>query len=156
MSTFTLQAFDSLAGCSLGTWSNRDTVISMLEAVRENRDAINTPDIYPDLENEYRDLAKTDDDDVQPEDYEAFVVDYLDAVLPAYCSLSWVDGEFRVTPFVDDELTKVDELPTDDDGEEINPDGDDHILVVTDHGNVTLFEWETVGIHHWSEVWGMV
>ena len=70
-----------------------------------------------------------------------------DAPIADYCTVSLEDNEWRVLPYLDDELPRFEECPESFEG--------DNVLVVNDHGNVTCYWWNS-SERQYSEVWAMV
>lgn len=148
------KAFQHIAGCSLGTWSDLDSAIGCLDFIQAYDNHPGYNDIYPDalLKKEFRDLC-VDHENIDLDWYSELVTDHCSDALPVSCAFSWDDGEFRITPFIDDDIPKFEELPEDEKEAEINPDNDDFIYVVNDHGNVTCYQWRD---REWISIWDMV
>ena len=136
-------AYEHIAGCSLGTWSNRETAIALLEAI----DTVADHDAAGKL---WREAAKTHDEsewwfEIQDEAAE-MLNDYLP--VPEFCSVQLIDSEYSVLPSLEaaeEEATKLDDYPED----YIS----DYILVVNDHGNVTCQQWQN---GEYVTIWDMV
>lgn len=126
----TLEAFEHIAGQSNGLWSVRETAATMIDVVSMVTNI--------DTERFWRELAKLTDDqfdemfEMQEELAEAL---NDNAPLPPYCYVTLNDNEWSVIPSIEDaeDVTRVEELP-----EERT---EDELLVVTDHGNATLYTW---------------
>ncbi len=165
-----VKPFDHIAGCSTGTWTDGESVIAILDFIQAIEDNPQYNETFPPMAQYWKEFAvdlvndKADDLDTIDLDYWTDrLIEHCDVVLPAYCSFSWEDNELRVVPYIDDELTKVDELPCiDGEWEHANPDNEEYILLINDHGNATLFEWfdshrgDSDQYQTWQEVWGMV
>lgn len=149
---FTLKPFEHIAGCSLGTWSDRDSALACLDTIRAACDSptASHADLSIDLLSHYRELAEDADDCIDLDYYADLVDRYLSEYLPSSCAFSWDDGEFRVTPYVDDCLPRYSELPE----TEQDADGDE-LYLVNDHGNVGHYTWD-YNTREWSLIWSMV
>ena len=152
----TIEAFTHIAGCSLGTHSARVTAVELIKALQTVT--------QHDCAGFWIDLAKcSDDEEADICDIQSDVADAFNEQAPMAesCSLSLEDSEWRVTPHIDDDMPKFEETPEDDEGFDSNPDNDDHILVVNERGNTTLFAWCDYAIKYnqtngWVEVWSIV
>lgn len=76
------------------------------------------------------------------------------APIPASCGVSLQNGEWIVLPFIDEDSPRLGECP-----DEFTE--DDIVYVVSDHGNVTCYEWQYIGEpggpeYAYTEIWGMV
>jgi len=162
---FKIEPFDHIAGCSLGTWSNRDAALACLEFAKNINDTAlsESEKILTDwdLLKYAMELASENDEDIDPTYYSDILSEATcrNHLLPDYCSLSWNDNEFRVRPNVEsatEDCTYTgdisDELP---DG---NPNNSDNFMVVSDHGNCTLYRWQSTSTLNgdWVEVWSVV
>lgn len=144
------EAFHHIAGCSLGTWSNRDTALACIDFIQEVENHPGYNETFPDLARYYRELAsESSDGDIDVEYYASLIEGECNHVLPASCCFSWGDGEFRITPYIDDCLLSFDELP-----EKLTP-IEDVIYVVNDHGNTDCYEWQH-GENEYKLIWSMV
>ena len=138
----TIEAFTSIAGDSLGTWSDRETTAAMLEAV----DTVTARDTH----KLWVELARcTDDDPNNMWEIQRDAADLLNefAPLPPYCVIDLTNSEWRVSPYLDDELERFEDTPEDYQG--------DDVLIVNDHGNVTLMHWNAAD-REYESVWSMV
>jgi len=144
--------WETLAGCSLGTWSYRIVVIELLkvlERCNEEEELSGTPEF---LNQTYRDMAGYDDEENAQEIMETVdevvyhINDYM-GFLPPYCTVWCEDNEWIVTPYIDDELPRVADCP-----EEHT---EDYIYVVNDHGNVDCMYWND-SAKEYKIVWSMV
>ncbi len=150
----TIPAYEVLAGCSLGTWSNRETCASMIINVERATQS--------DTATMWKDLARANDDDSMcvMDDIIRDCIDLLNdhAPLPVSCSIDWRDNEITVFPFLDDEIPKFAEVPDclieyrDSFG---SAGFDDVIYQVSDHGNVECYQWRADRLAYES-VWSMV
>lgn len=140
----TIKAFEHVAGESTGTWSVRETAATMIDVV-----AMVTA---TDVEYFWRELAKLNDDQIDEMfELQTELAEELNdsAPLPPYCHVTLDDNEWRVTPEVPDpfEVSRVEGLP-----DEYT---EDELLVVTDHGNATLYSWNP-NTFEYDEAWSMV
>ena len=161
--TTLVKPFDHIAGCSLGTWTRESSIVAILDFIQSVNDSPLYNDFFPDMAKYWREFAMdlmSNPDDLDIDHYSDLVTDLCDQVLPVSCSFGWDDGEFRVQPFIDDCITKLSELATDENDNEINPWSDDFVYLVNDHGNVDCYEWRPVQDsciqYEWSLVWSMV
>jgi len=141
-------AFEHISGDSLGTWTQRETTSAMIQAVYMTTSV--------DTLHAWRDLAETNDDDLEN------MVDIQDwcageliehMPMPFSCTVALGDNEWRVVPYIDDEVPRM----STDDWDEVdqNQHGFDHVYVVNDHGNVTCWEWRQDKVEYVS-IWAMV
>lgn len=140
----TISAWTILAGANQGGWTKREMAVALLKAL----DQVTEHDITKKL---WVGLAECDDnqeqDIIEVQQNTAELFNDV-APLPAYCHVVMENSEWRVIPYVtEDDLQKVDEIPDDY--------IDDHILQVSDHGNVSCYEWNH-GLGAYQEIWAMV
>jgi len=142
----TVPAWEHLAGCSLGSWTVRATTLELIKVL----DTTTQSDPVPYL----KELAGLGDDlkqdmyDLQ-EDIVSELNEYMP--MPAYCHVALNDNEWQVIPYIDEELPRLEDVP-----EEYQ---EGHILQISDHGNVTCYEWQQcpAGCHgEYKEIWAMV
>lgn len=141
-------AFEHIAGDSLGTWTERETTTALIE-VLETVSQVDTARLWKDL------AMLSDDDFGDMLDIQEEVVCELNEsmAMPAYCHVTLQDNEWRVTPYIDEEVVcmstdvwyEVDQ----------NQHGFDHVYVVNDHGNVTCWEWREDKVEY-VPIWAMV
>tara|TARA_R100001143_G_scaffold28420_1_gene28079 strand:- start:2444 stop:2899 length:456 start_codon:yes stop_codon:yes gene_type:complete len=141
----TIPAFTVIAGCSLGTWSDRESALAMLDAMAA---------VGHDVTKHYRELAQDTDDNIDLDWYSDLAVDVLCDHTPKYTYIGWQDGEFTVLPNVEEALEDLesgDELP------DCRP-VEGYFCLVNDHGNVTLYRWsgnDVTSADDWSEIWAV-
>lgn len=134
------------------TQSEEITILS--DALAWHKSCINISDTIISVADEYgietatihrawKDLANTNDDDVDVADYERIFDDY--DVLPASCYITWQDNELIVLPFIDDDVPRLPDYP--------ESFVEDVVYVVNDHGNITCQEWNG---KKYVTVWDMV
>ena len=145
----TVPAFEHIAGDSLGTWTQRETTAEMIHAIDliSDQDRTSVLWIY---------LAKAADDDLEEmTGLQEQAADILNEhmPMPAYCRVTLQDNEWRVLPYLDEEVPRM----STDDWDEVdqNQHGFDHVYVVNDHGNVTCWEWRQDKVEYVS-IWSMV
>ena len=157
------KTFDHIAACSLGTTSDFDAAMQCIDFIAEVSTNIHYNEQFPDLALYYKELAVDSDcETVDVEYYSDRVEEHCSHILPASTSFSWEDGEFRITPYVDD-CAESYTVGTLDAWEEIegkphNPDQQDVVYEVNDHGNTTCYEWRPNSSNRleWHLVWEMV
>jgi hypothetical protein len=137
----TVPAFETLAGSSLGTWSNRAIayeLVSILEKVSQF-----------DCLDFYKTIAACEDDSdiliIIQEDIVEKLNEYMP--MPEFCTVTLQDGEWIVIPYIDDDLKRVADIP--------EAYTDDYVLFVNDHGNVTCYQWNDTKREYVS-IWDMV
>ena len=132
---YDLPAFTTITGSNDGGFSAREMATDIIQTA-EYAGTL--------LPAAWRELAQTDDDDVDPNDY----LDLLEPLsISPSCSITWQDNELLVLPYIDDEIPRFTDYP---DG--FQPDGE-VIYVVNDHGNVTCQAWNGKA---YETVWDMV
>lgn len=138
----TISAFTTLAGANQGGWTNREVAVALLKAL----DQVTEHDITKKL---WVGLAEYDDQEQDIIEIQQAIVELFNdvALLPAYCHVVMENNEWRVVPYIDEGLQRVSEIPDDY--------IDDHILQVSDHGNVSCYEWNH-GLGSYQEIWAMV
>jgi len=139
----TISAFESLAGSSSGTWTDRETTAELIRVLDLVQNQISTAEYY-------QDLAKCSDDDTQTM-YEiqqevAGHIEYY-APLPDCCSVTLQDNEWQVIPYIDEDLPRLEDIP--------ETYTEDLVYQVNDHGNVSLYKWHP-NFREYREVWAMV
>ena len=138
----TIPAFETLAGCNVGENSPRSVVTELVKVLEMTTQA--------DCSQYWRDIATSMDDD----DYLVTLQDDLAqeiedrAPIADYCTVSKQGEEWVVLPYIDEDLQRFDETPTE-------TQGSDHILVISDHGNVTCMWWDC-SKNEYVEIWSMV
>ena len=135
-------AYEHVAGCSLGTWSNRESACALLDALETTS--------HHDCAPLWKVIAENHDEsdiwfDVQDE-----IAQLLNEnmPMPEFCSVTLQDNEWHVLPSLEcaqDEATSLDDYPDDY--------VSDYILVVNDHGNVTCQQWSG---GEYVTIWDMV
>ncbi len=127
----TVDAFTHIAGCELGTRTNRETAMELINVLTMTTQHTGA--------TEYKELAGYDDDDYGE------ILELCDEVaellnaempMPEFCFVTLNDGEYRVMPAVEDALDTCEIF--DDCPEKCHG---DFILVINDHGNVTCYRW---------------
>jgi hypothetical protein len=151
----TVPAWEHIAGDSLGTWSERETTAELIKVL----DKVSQEDTA----RWWKELALLNDEDTQEmTDMQGDLADILNEIapLPTSCIVALGDGEWRVVPYIDEEVPM---LSTDDwDALDTSVRGFDHLYVVNDHGNVTCYEWQEWRIDEiqdrgkYKEIWAMV
>jgi len=148
---YILQPWQRIAGCSQGTTSEREVVVEMLETLdylAKQVEAQQGFEIGREANKLWRELAAEQDETVDAMDYGIDFAEIVNDLLPPSCTMLWEDNEFRVTPYVDDEIPRFadfDDIPDDFD--------DTEYYIVNDHGNVAYY------VRHDGEfvmVWDMV
>jgi len=146
-----IKAFDHIAGCSLGTWSDAESVIACLDFIQTIENAPEYNESFPDMAKHWRelavDLATSEEQSLDLDYYSGLVEHYCEQALPYSCAYSWQDGEFRVTPYVDDCAETFEDTP--------ETFVDDYVYVVNDHGNVSCMVWDHNN-REYNELWAMV
>lgn len=141
----TVPAFTTIAGSHLGNQSNRETTIEMLNAVET------TTGIHGMTTNRlWIDLASNHDDDMESMFYiQQECADLLNESMPIpeFCSVELHDNEWTVIPYIDEEVTRVEDIP--------DNYSEDYLLLVNDHGNVTCLEWN-YNKREYKDIWAMV
>jgi len=165
------ECFDILAGSSLGRSDVRvcREILDLLQEV--SNDPIN---IHPPMDVLWRefatDLMDFDEDGEYPPDVDWYcnkLERYITTLLPVFTSIAWDDNELKIMPNIEEVrecVTCVTELPYDEENDKhLNPHEEDFIVVVNDHGNVTLYKWwiytnEKVNGKpaYWKVVWAAV
>ena len=132
-----IPAFEHLAGSSFGTWSDLEVTETMLEIARKVSSTTFLPDLEP------------SEDDAQCVHYmvQQECAEEIQHHVAPFCTVELLDNEWRVLPYIDDELPQVEDYPEEHIG--------DYILQVNDHGNVTLLEWQ-YNQNDYRSVWAMV
>jgi len=151
----TIPAFHHIAGDSLGTWSERDIVTAMIKFLSQCSQF--------DCAQYYIDIATTHDDD-------QYLIDLQDTIaqditencpLADYCTIELTDSEWKVSPYIDDELLKIDSIA--DKLIIIDTHTDDITIVKTAHysylyidsfGNTLLMQWNATNLKYIS-VWSI-
>lgn len=153
-------AGDLICGSAHGTWTPRQEVLCMIDTIKEMENSPAMPERHVDLANMYRDLATMNDDEIDPTDW----VDEFNhemeeyGVFAPFCSAWYEDNELRVTANVENMKEGAtpwsDELHHDlERNVDTNPENDDYVYEVNDHGNVTLFAWKD---GEWKVEWAVV
>ncbi len=161
------KTFDHVAGCSLGTTSDFDAAMQCIDFIAEVSTNIQYNEQFPDLALYYKELAvDADCETVDVEYYSDRVGEHCSHILPASTAFSWDDGELRITPYIDDcaesytigTLDYWQEQHDLDSINPLNPDQQDIVYEVNDHGNVNCYEWRPDGLNQlkWHLVWEMV
>jgi len=152
------EPWETIAGCSLGTRTQREILIDLIKVAekceKESWPMIAQGLVAPSEEVNHwlRQLAQYSDEYFEHEMHEMaediveLIGSYLD-LLPAYCSVLLNNGEWTITPYIDHELPRFESTPD----EYV----DDHVYVVNDHGNVSCMQWENE-IKEYNCVWSMV
>lgn len=157
-----MNAFDTIAGCSLGTKSWREVCAEIIDYVGSHSEN------NPAVRDQWVTLANCPDNECLDLSTELgnWAADELAELIPPYCYIDWQDNELRVLPSVESAREDTDvwvcgELPDEDDCRQSG----DLALVINDHGNATLYQWEDVeSVHdewakdrgHWRYVWAVV
>ena len=138
----TIKAFTHIAGCSLGTRTALETCAALIDCL-DKTTQIDTCKLWRELA-QWPDNGRVDIWELQQD-----VADQIteNAPLADYCTVSLNDGEWRVIPYVPDDIDRVDDIPEDY--------TEDQLLYVNDHGNVTLYHWHDQK-REYIEVWSMV
>ncbi len=132
----TVPAFEHIAGSNNGSWTMRETAFSLISTLE-------TISSY-DTSRLYKDLAECNDDDGYLDDMQLEVMELLNEYMPMpeFCSVSLNDGEYTVTPYIDeyDDTPRLSDYP---DTLYKDESGMVHytIFIVNDHGNVTCQTW---------------
>lgn len=137
-----IEAFTHLAGSSYGTWTDYETTKAMVDiAIKVSG--------HPATLNLRQELETLGEDDISGAYFEIQqeASEYIQDYVEDYCAVSLDDNEWRVTPYVDDELPTFDDYQDDYQG--------DHILIVSDHGNVTCQRWDYDKAEYVT-IWDMV
>ena len=112
------------------------------------------------------DLVEAMQEPVLPFDAEDVVEDFIERIrqwnddhniFPPFCDLQWHDGELIVAPQPDWTINSIAQSQRADELPEV-PDPkreDDFFLVISDHGNLSLYEYDWVRLD-WQEVWAVV
>ena len=138
----TIPAWEHIAGCSLGTWSDYDTAKALVDAAV----AISSDSGALTMQSELNEVNEDDTSGILF-DFQDDAAEYINnhATIEDYCSLDVQDGEWIVRPYIDDELPSFDDYQDDYQG--------DHVLIVNDHGNVTCQRWNGKA---YVTIWDMV
>lgn len=149
-----IKCYDVVCGSSIGGWTDREMIASMLEYLDTLRDG----DRYW---QEWRELATTPDEDLDPKDWEELFED-VEHLLPPFTYFGWENNEYLVLPNLaelnlsiqDGDIRTGDELPELPTTCERN----DLFAVVNDHGNLTLCESRDFAEKpaEWVEIWSVV
>ena len=144
----TIEAWTTIAGCSLGTQSHRATTVELLKAV----DLVTNAD----TRLLWVDLAECSDDNIEfmfdiQRDAAELLTEH--APLPDYCTVDLCENEWMVLPYmIEGDLPRLSDTPDDYQG--------DNVLVVNDHGNVSCMRWVDAyaepGCGRYIEQWSMV
>ena len=148
----TVPAFTNVAGCSIGTQTARATTAELITVLGTVSQC--------DTCGYWKELAEMCDDDTDTMfEIQQDVVSDLDdhMPMPFGCYVTLADNEWTVLPSVDSlleegDVEQVDEVPDERDA--------DHVYTVSDHGNVTMYEWK----YHYNdpaadgyvEIWAVV
>ena len=138
----TIDAWTTIAGSSIGNQTDRETTAEILDAV----DLVTPCDTH----KLWKELAECPDDNTECMwEIQRDAADLLNeyAPLASYCSIDLADNEWTVLPYMDDELPRFEDTPETFEG--------DDVLVVNDHGNVTLMHWHSID-REYESVWAMV
>ena len=136
-------AFTTVAGCTIGTQTPRETTLELI-------DVADKVSAHIDCKTAYRDLAAMPDDMSQDMfELQEDIADQLNYYMPMppCCSVTLQDNEWIVLPYIDDDLPRFDEVP-----EEFS---EDVIYTVNDHGNVSCYWWNS-NDREYVEQWTMV
>lgn len=145
----TIPAYTHIAGDSLGTWSPRDIVTAMVMLLQ-------SASSY-DCRQLWQDIATTYDDEQYLIDVQSDIAQTIQDNCPLadYCTVELHDSEWRVVPYIDDDLQRLNFFP-----DTTSPFESDYmvqydILVVNDHGNVDLMQWDH-NKREYTLTWSMV
>ena len=149
-------AFDVIAGCSLGTWTQIMVLEELIDTLNFNTNG-QQDGTKPCAGS--RECAKDlihDLDHIQPdnEDYDVLVdemvieaIGHLNyyAEIPESTTIGWRDNEVTVIPFIDEDNPRVADWPEDY--------LEDIVYLINDHGNVDCLEWRN---GEYRSIWDMV
>lgn len=137
----TIPVFEHIAGSPLGSWTNREITAELIQVLGKTTSV--------DVCGYWKDLAECDDDSDWIRKMQDAIADEItqNAPLPPYCTVSLEDNEWRVRPYIDDSLDRVDQLP-----DEYT---EDELLLINDHGNTSLYTWNPATAEY-DEQWAMV
>lgn len=140
----TIPAFTSIAGDTLGTWTQREIACRLIETLGKCSQ-YDTMQLYINTAN------CTDDDLETMFDIQADTADLItdNCPLPDYCTIYLQDGEWLVMPHIDDNLPRYDDIP------DTPNNGEYEILLVNDHGNVNFMTWNDQKREYVTQ-WAMV
>jgi hypothetical protein len=144
----TVPAWEHIAGDSLGTWTERETTARMIEVLATVS--------QEDTTHRWKELALLNDEDTQEmTDMQDELAGLLNGnmPIPASCSVRLRDGEWKVLPYLDEDLPRLPDYQW----ESIRASGHgyDIVYVVNDHGNVTCYEWNEAVLEY-EDIWAMV
>lgn len=140
----TVPAFEHIAGCFLGTWSNRESTCELLRTLHKVSDY--------DCMKLWQDIAYAGDDSDQWFEIQDEIAELLNEYMPMpeFCRVVLDDNEWKIIPSIelaDEDCKNFDDYQDDYQG--------DFILVTNDHGNVTCQQW-LQGEMTYITIWDMV
>ena len=143
----TVPAYEHLSGSSFGTWSDRETTITLINILDTVQSHIDTKPLYKELAE-----LSDDDDSGAMFDLQNDVMDHLNYYMPMpeFCSVVLDDNEFTVIPSIelaDEDCKNFADYQDTYQG--------DFILVTNDHGNVTCQQWDYNKLEY-TTIWDMV
>jgi hypothetical protein len=141
---YTINAFDTLAGSSYGTWTLREVAVELINYLESSQ----CP--YELIRELTRDLAELHDEDSQYlDDLISDLIGHIDYYIerPECTLIEWHDNEIICRPYIDDDISRLDHIP--------ESFIDDLVYHVNDHGNVDLCKWNP-DKQCYEIVWSMV
>ncbi len=138
----TVPAWTTIAGSRYGTETPRATAFELIQ----NLGLLN----HHHADRLMSELAESYDDSQDILDIQDEAAEYLNDCLnmPSDCTVALDDGEWIVTPYVDEDLPRITDYPD-------KHIGEDDALVVNDHGNVTRIQWDASS-REYRTLWELV